>query len=294
MSRPDRRAVQRRKHLRKRPPKASRARRGGSAKDLDTLCDNIGNEVFAPRIPPMLWHYTPKWEGLAGILRSRKLWATDYRHQRTDEFEFRHADKAILQLAEELAADDSLSAWHHARVEAWLQRLRTDPWANAAERLFITSFCERGDNADVWREFAAAHSGFAIEFELLCDEEVEGLDFGLIVMQVDYDEAAVTSRLRHLVLKILETSQRYPAENRDAADRVTERQLWFLGRSNTRVRSTPRIASGEGWPPHMCRSSYWTATARGGSRCPCAVAFGFRRSGPCASARLQTQTRKRD
>ena len=211
---------------RARPARAS-APQPGTPEALDAACDAIANRAFAPELPSTLWHYTTR-EGLEGILSTRKLWATDYRAQKTDELEFRHADEAILRLAEGLAADETLSAWHRDRIQVWIGRLRNDPWRNAADRLFITCFCDAGDSAHMWSTFANEGTGFAFELVLLRESFVER-NYGLMITQVDYDEESVTRRLRDIVLKILDTSRAYHVKDRREADRITERQLWWVG-----------------------------------------------------------------
>lgn len=208
------------------PPRPSGARLG-TPQALDTLCDRIANHAFAPELPPTLWHYTTR-EGLEGILSTRKLWATDYRAQKTDELEFRHADDAILQLAESLGSDQTLSTWHRARINVWIGRLRNDPWRDAADRLFITSFCDAGDSPHMWNTFGNGGTGFAFELALL-RESFGNPNYGLLITQVDYDEASVIRRLRDIVLKILDTSRAYRVKDRREADRITERQLWWVG-----------------------------------------------------------------
>ena len=223
MSRSTRGAVQKR---RRRPGRPARRFLGND--DLfEAAGDRIAHAAFAPHLPGSLWHYT-RWEGLVGILSSRKLWATDYRTQHTDELEFRHADSAILGLARTLAADGKLTPWQRQRLATWVDTLQGNPLRKASDRLFITSFCTRGDSKHMWQQFGHDAQGFAIELEIL-REEISMPEFGLMFMEVDYDLTSVVQRLRDVVLRTLDANSRILSTNPARAAWLTERQLWFAG-----------------------------------------------------------------
>jgi hypothetical protein len=186
---------------------------------------------------------------LAGILTTRKLWAVDYRAQETDRDEFHHADQEILSLARDLALNTSRPQWERARLMAWVDTIERDPFVKASERLFITSFCERGDSPHMWTsKFSDCGAGFALEFRIL-REEYDLPAFGLLTMQVDYDPTSVLNRLRGVVTEILEAGRRarVAEQARPRAAWLAERQLWLAGaRAAIQCKAT-RYAPDQEW-----------------------------------------------
>lgn len=164
---------------------------------LDVSLDRIVEGYHALQKPPTLCHYT-RWEGLEGILTSRTIWAVDFRAQRTDEQEFRHADAEILRLAQKMALESSRDELDRQLLESFANRFEHGdghPAVRAGSGLFIACFCTEADNAHVWDNFANGQRGFAIEFEVL-RENFEVPDLGAGFWPVEYDGATMVADVR--------------------------------------------------------------------------------------------------
>jgi hypothetical protein len=72
----------------------------------------------------------PSWDGLEGILTSRQLWAVDFRKQKTDENEFRHAGAAILSICDTMGKAPALAAdevfFFNRLAEIWQENAIAD------------------------------------------------------------------------------------------------------------------------------------------------------------------------
>jgi hypothetical protein len=97
-------------------------------------------------------HYTT-FDGLHGILRSGKLWATDTRYL-NDTTERVHAEQLMAGFLKDLNSD----------CETQFRELLDSCVANAFKSTFVTCFCENGDLLSMWRGYGAS-GGFSIEFD---------------------------------------------------------------------------------------------------------------------------------
>lgn len=120
---------------------------------------SIREEVLAltpnNRPPPtVLYHYTAA-DGLAGIIKTRELWAThaDYMN---DASELRYALKVFAQVAKAYKGDE-------ANGGAWtlVKRLIKTRWV----RVFAVSMCTKPDLLGQWRGYGTRGGGFSIGFE---------------------------------------------------------------------------------------------------------------------------------
>ncbi|HEY5331777.1 MAG TPA: DUF2971 domain-containing protein [Acidobacteriaceae bacterium] len=107
-----------------------------------------------------LYHYTGA-AGVIGILESRDLWATDYRHL-NDRQEYRLGARL---LKEEIAA--SRLTEKQRKTFEWLA-------AETQSGCFVLSFSERGDQLSQWRAYCPGGAGYALGF---------GQDSGLFSVQ---------------------------------------------------------------------------------------------------------------
>jgi hypothetical protein len=139
----------------------------------------------------------PSWDGLEGILTSRQLWAVDFRKQKTDENEFRHAGAAILSICDTMGKAPALAAdevfFFNRLAEIWQENAIADI---APEALFLACFCADHSNQKLWRDFAARSTGYSLEFETTTDAVVPMDGLQIVVLKVDYSVASVKDRVR--------------------------------------------------------------------------------------------------
>ena len=121
-----------------------------------------------------LYHYTTQ-AGLLGIIRERKIWASNI-HYLNDLNEFKHA----IDLANTIA-------WHMAErnKEEWLYKFR-DRLKERLEQIskihiFVFSLSENGDQLSQWRGYCPSGSGYSIGFsrealKRVCIKEQFSLD----------------------------------------------------------------------------------------------------------------------
>jgi hypothetical protein len=104
---------------------------------------------------PDLFHYTNE-AGLIGILRTRALWASDARRL-NDKMEITYAEKLIRETL------DSEIPNVPPEFRRWLGAFKFVVDAVASrQRMFVASFCERGDHLGQWRGYAGA--GYCLRF----------------------------------------------------------------------------------------------------------------------------------
>lgn len=168
----------------------------GSA--LEKRLDGIRTAAYFNAIPPALCHYTRTFESLAGILRSKEIWACDFAAQASDPYELRHVDGAVVAMARTLAQDPSMNkrevAWLCQFAERWPSETLAE---RGAGQFFIACFSEPNDNPKLWDCFASGCSGYAIEFETLNEENpTPGLYLG--ISKVEYSEPAAVARLERV------------------------------------------------------------------------------------------------
>ena len=100
-----------------------------------------------------LYHYTGP-EGLAGILSSRTIWATDLRYL-NDSSEFTYA----IELAR-----DELTRWPHGDI-AYFPAFKEEVLQHLTQiegYVFVTSLSEESDLLSQWRGYCSPGPGFAV------------------------------------------------------------------------------------------------------------------------------------
>ena len=118
--------------------------------------------------PPSVFHYTDA-RGLLGILRCKKLWATDRRFL-NDVEEATFARKDFSRRLRRLTnpAHDSAHPLHcNSRFEKAFEdyrRLIVDALSGSRFPAYVTCFSESGDLLSQWRAYGADH-GYSIEIE---------------------------------------------------------------------------------------------------------------------------------
>jgi hypothetical protein len=184
-----------------------------AATRLDGALDKIVNAFAHAEQPQSLCHYT-SWRGLEGILTSREIWAVDFRAQKTDEKEFRHADETIMAAVSQLAGQLPDDVRH--LVTRFVERYTAGdghPEARAGDELFITCFCRENDNVHVWTHHADRCRGFALEFPLL-EEKLPATGYGIAYFPVEYAITPLTTSVTAAFSAVLEEFRKIPRHRR--------------------------------------------------------------------------------
>jgi hypothetical protein len=147
---------------------------------------------------PDLYHYTTP-DGLIGMLRSRSIWASETRSA-TDTSEIGYGERLIRETLEMEAANvpEDLRRWLSAFT------LVVDEVARH-QRIFVASFCEKGDLLEQWRAYAV--SGYCIRFRGAVLEELPNW----LLSRVTYDperQRAIVRETLALHIKPLEDAVR--------------------------------------------------------------------------------------
>lgn len=129
-------------------------------KELDKLHDDLNSYLNFKDGDPAeaLYHYT-SLDGLKGILKTRRLWSTDYRYL-NDPSEIKHGKKIISDFFE--------GKFSQIQDKKLVKKFRycLDMLGGRENRLcYITSFCEEGDHLLAWRCYGNDGGGFSIGFK---------------------------------------------------------------------------------------------------------------------------------
>lgn len=110
-------------------------------------------------VPPVLYHYT-NYEGLNGILRDKKVWATHYKHLE-DKTEMSYGDKLIVDHVCKRMKAPKLNLFLH---EVYTQMTEgctiTGPFGYNVP--YISSFSDAGDLSPQWEDYADNKQGYCI------------------------------------------------------------------------------------------------------------------------------------
>jgi hypothetical protein len=207
-------------------------------KQLDDALDDVRRTEF--KAPPFasLTHYT-KFEGLDGILRTKKIWATQALGHSTDKKELRHADLAICTIANDLARD----GLYTEQERAWLWSVsshwgRNSLARNAKDQLFIACFSPVTNNAAAWQKYADYGKGYALEFEIV-EETLTLRDLGLGYFLVEYSESEVKRRLRSMFVETLRVGSEYalrdPRFQLKQVRSLVGRALWLVAATTAAI-----------------------------------------------------------
>jgi len=116
--------------------------------------DLRGTSVFPENPPPRVYHYTTP-EGLAGILKTQCLHATDVLYM-NDASEQAYADSLIQRVISALDKDPLMG---FLTETLRLKRQREHV------AIYAACFCERGDLLSQWRAYSNGGTGYAIELD---------------------------------------------------------------------------------------------------------------------------------
>jgi hypothetical protein len=113
----------------------------------------MADEPSESASPETLYHYTTT-SGLVGILRGKKIWATNIGYL-NDKMEF---DQAI-RVFKELVGRDVIEGSAQIEFDRMLKNLD-----KLKSETFVASFSEKGDQLSQWRGYCSGDSGFNIGF----------------------------------------------------------------------------------------------------------------------------------
>jgi hypothetical protein len=206
--------------------------------------------------PGVLYHYTGA-EGLAKILQTGKLWATDALFL-NDSTEFYHNLRLLDDVVDEVRSG-RISSAEELKV---LDLISSSSVTNRrvveeVVECFVSCFCEQGDLLSQWRGYGGSVGGFSIGFEA---QEIESASKGCLLgpykfEKVDYDDG---KRKRALTDKVLIALHDLPASEDKVRDRFAEegfnalhyKHHSFSSESEWRIiaRALKTKLSGEGLP----------------------------------------------
>lgn len=123
-----------------------------------------------PEPPETLYHYSAP-AGLAGIVQSKGIWATDFRFTNDSE-ELTTGEKTILQ-----GVGDAATSAPNDDARVLLNRLRRSleekaPTSEESLRFFVASFTENGNQLSQWRAYGADGAGYSLGFRRSALKEI--------------------------------------------------------------------------------------------------------------------------
>lgn len=114
---------------------------------------------FHKQRPPVIYHYTTI-NGLIGMLKDGKIWATDIRFL-NDSSEFQYARDIISARIEKEKETSTHTLWQKTFWERAQRVVDSKP----GDYRFITCFCENSDLLSQWRGYAGGTGGFCVGFD---------------------------------------------------------------------------------------------------------------------------------
>lgn len=170
------------------PRKGVRIDDGDLEDEVTVAIGRVVDTQFPSERPPDTLHHYTTLDGLRGILKEKKMWATNAEFM-NDRQELRYAHELFNERIEVLtkAADNQLIHTFLGLCKAMMDPLH---WMESA---YVACFCERADLLSQWRGYSdAGGGGFALELETAPLEQHVGFTFckviydrGLQVKQLD-------------------------------------------------------------------------------------------------------------
>jgi len=148
-------------------------------------------------IPPLLWHYT-NGDGLLGIVREGRLWATriDYLN---DSKEFAYAIDLVTETVDRMAAVESAQDRRRALDEI---RSKLTGLSQLCDMVAVASFSEAGDSLSQWRAYCHKVPGYSLGFDT---ERLAPIVSSqrFVLSPCIYNVAKQTARIEELVAKAM-------------------------------------------------------------------------------------------
>lgn len=123
----------------------------------DFVRATLSTSIFTTEPPEHVYHYTTI-EGVLGICKSQKIWATDLSYM-NDTSEYVYASRIIEEVTQAYTASQP-------RFGAYRNCCHRTP-LDLGLRVYAASFCEEKDLLSQWRAYANHGTGYAIEFSWL-------------------------------------------------------------------------------------------------------------------------------
>lgn len=135
--------------------------------------------------PSPLYHYTSP-AGFRGIITTRSLWATDFRHVRGDPDELHHAEEAILDAVSSLSKEYGSRSLPRRVCDHFGTEFRRLPASGLPDmRIYLGCFCTQVDDAELWPEYGEGGSGLSIGLPILRESHAHAAS--AMLMRVSYD-----------------------------------------------------------------------------------------------------------
>lgn len=160
--------------------------------------------------PKLLYHYTNA-NGLLGMIKSKKIWASSYRYM-NDSQEFEYGFDLIEDIYPK-SDTYTYSLRSNLPDQSFAEHLRLKKWDYKSDCLFVASFSEEENLLGQWRAYTGPHSGYAIGFK---KNELKN-DVARLV-KCEYDKEKQKSVLKDLIdkdLLVLRESFEKTSEDRD-------------------------------------------------------------------------------
>ena len=156
-----------------------------------------------------LYHYTGA-AGLIGIVRSRTLWATDYRHLN---------DRKEYQIGSKLLRDELGNNHLEEKHRRAFDRLV----AETQKTCYVLSFSEMGDQLSQWRAYCPGGNGYALGFNQSNALFASAKQHRFNLVRCEYDLREQKKLSRFLVQSFREgmiTKQNWWPSDKDVPSRV--------------------------------------------------------------------------
>lgn len=156
--------------------------------------------------PTILFHYTTS-QGLIGILRSNRLWATHVGFL-NDASEVAYADRIIKEFLKE-----SARAATHPVLQEFYKRclLAIDPFTGF-RRYYVTCFCETGDLLSQWSSYADAGGGYSLGLSAKEIGRRPRKDHNFFLRKVVYDRKVQRTLVETTISRAVEILKKAPKE----------------------------------------------------------------------------------
>lgn len=184
----------------------------------------------------LVYHYTSP-DGLLGILKSRKIWATDFRHLNDSREVLAGVEASIPIIAEEVnlglkrlkgdltdelrPAMDAIGEGAFGGVERWL----------SDNSIFVASCSEPGDSLPQWREYGGRCAGFSIGIDpraVMVPSTLESFDLFKCVYHADNLSGILRTRAR-AIFDALETALAYILRQQEPEEKLLQKNISLIG-----------------------------------------------------------------
>lgn len=182
--------------------------------DVTALLDQMERELVKPgshdRPNGPLFHYTNA-PGLAGIIRDRQIWATQFAFT-NDAQELVAGEQIVNELAEELLGNTPPDTPAHWLLENFLMLHKSSGQSiSQIADLYLASFSSEGNLLSQWRGYAADGMGYSIGVQKfrLPDSNPPDADKVLVLLECEYDKANFRIRVGTELSEVVTGFEKY-------------------------------------------------------------------------------------